>query len=113
MPTFRVILSRRITPSRYGMPEPNPFLASLPAPGKGATHVLREWVFEAKDEAEIKKLLDEARAAGIANVQGFSLQSIERIVGGVVVTEGTLKKNLNDPPTSPRPPAPRAQVAPR
>lgn len=31
----------------------------------------------------------------------------------LVVTEGTLKKNLNDPPTSPRPPKPRAQVAPR
>jgi hypothetical protein len=29
----------------------------------------------------------------------------------VVIKEGTLKKNLNDPPTTPRPPPPRAQVA--
>jgi hypothetical protein len=29
------------------------------------------------------------------------------------IREGTLKKNLNDPPNSPRPPAPKAQVAPR
>jgi hypothetical protein len=30
----------------------------------------------------------------------------------VVINEGTLKKNLNPPPTSVRPPPPRAQVAP-
>jgi hypothetical protein len=30
----------------------------------------------------------------------------------VIINEGTLKKNLNDPPTSARPAAPKAQVAP-
>ena len=29
-----------------------------------------------------------------------------------VINEGTLKKNLNPPPTSPRPAPPKAQVAP-
>ena len=31
----------------------------------------------------------------------------------VRINEGTLKKNINPPPTSPRPPAPQSQVAPR
>jgi hypothetical protein len=31
----------------------------------------------------------------------------------VVINEGTLKKNLNPPPASARPPAPQSQVAPR
>jgi hypothetical protein len=30
----------------------------------------------------------------------------------VLINEGTLKKNMNPPPASARPPAPRAQVAP-
>lgn len=30
----------------------------------------------------------------------------------VVINEGTLKKNVNPPPTSERPPAPKAQNAP-
>jgi len=29
----------------------------------------------------------------------------------VILNEGTVKKNLNDPPTSPRPAPPRSQVA--
>jgi hypothetical protein len=29
----------------------------------------------------------------------------------VVINEGTLKRNLNPPPSSPRPSAPKAQVA--
>jgi hypothetical protein len=29
----------------------------------------------------------------------------------VVINEGTVKRNLNPPPTSPRPSAPKAQVA--
>jgi hypothetical protein len=31
----------------------------------------------------------------------------------VVINEGNLKKNLNGPPTTPRPPPPKAQIAPR
>lgn len=79
MPTFKVTLSRRMTPNRHGMPAPNPFLASLPRPGAGATHVIREWVFDAEDETEVKQLLREATKAGIENVRGFTLQSIERV----------------------------------
>jgi len=30
-----------------------------------------------------------------------------------VIKEGTIKKNLNDPPTGPRPPPPRSQVVPK
>jgi hypothetical protein len=30
----------------------------------------------------------------------------------IIINEGTLKKNLNPPPTSHRPPAPKAQIAP-
>jgi hypothetical protein len=30
----------------------------------------------------------------------------------IIINEGTLKKNMNPPPTTERPPAPKAQVAP-
>jgi hypothetical protein len=31
----------------------------------------------------------------------------------IIINEGTLKKNMNPPPTNERPPAPKAQVAPQ
>ena len=31
----------------------------------------------------------------------------------VLINEGTLKRNINPPPTTPRPAAPKAQVAPQ
>ena len=31
----------------------------------------------------------------------------------VVINEGAIKKNINPPPVGPRPPPPKAQVAPR
>lgn len=78
MPQFKVTLQRRVR-ENYNKPEPNPFLASLPAPGRTHPVLLREWTFEARDEREVKKLLGEAYADGIANVQGFTLRSIERL----------------------------------
>lgn len=77
MARFRVALHRRLRDG-YG-PEPNPFLAPLPAPGKTATMSVREWEFEAKDEAEVRRLLDEARERDVAAVRGYSLRSIERL----------------------------------
>jgi hypothetical protein len=79
MPTFKVALHRPVRKSYNGMPEPNPFLAALPAPGRKSNWIVREWTFEARDEAEVKKLLAEAYGAGIEGVRGFSLRSIERV----------------------------------
>lgn len=79
MPQFKVTLHRPMRKNYHGMPEPNPFLASLPAPGRKSTWILREWTFEAKDEAEVRRLLGEAYGTGIENVREFSLRSIERL----------------------------------
>jgi hypothetical protein len=78
MPRFRVELHRRIR-DNYHSPEPNPFLAPIPAPGRTNSMSVRSWEFEAKDEDEVRKLLQEAHDKGIANVQGYSLRSIERL----------------------------------
>lgn len=78
MPRFKVALHRRVRDG-YGGHEPNPFLAPLPPPGKTHTMAIREWEFEAKDEAEVRRLLQEARDKGVPGVQGYSLRSIEQI----------------------------------
>lgn len=79
MPMFKVELHRPMRKNYHGMPEPNPFLASLPAPGRKSNWIVRSWTFEAKDEAEVKKLLYQAYGSGIENVDGFTLRSIERL----------------------------------
>lgn len=90
MPMFKVELHRPARKSYNGMPEPNPFLASLPAPGRKSNWIVRAWTFEAKDEAEVKKLLGEAYGAGIEGVRGFSLRSIE------IVTSDAAGEQNND-----------------
>lgn len=78
MPRFKVALHRRIR-ENYSGPDPNPFLAPLPAPGRTHAMSVREWEFEARDEAEARRLLKEAQDAGVSNVRGYSLRSIEQI----------------------------------
>jgi hypothetical protein len=79
MPLFKVELHRPMRKNYHGMPEPNPFLAKLPEPGRKSNWIVRSWTFEAKDETEVKKLLDEAYGADIDGVRGFSLRSIEKV----------------------------------
>lgn len=79
MAKFKVALHRRIRDNYSSMPEPNPFLAPIPAPGGTHRMLVREWEFEARDEDEVRRLLKEAQDSGIGNVQGFSLRSIERL----------------------------------
>lgn len=76
MPRFTVTLQRRLR-DNCNRPAPNPFLAPLPHPDKKCTMSIRTWNFEAKDEAECRRLLDEAYAAGIPGVQGYTLRSID------------------------------------
>jgi hypothetical protein len=78
MPRFKVALHRRIR-ENYHSPEPNPFLAPIPAPGVVHSMSIREWEFDAKDEDEVRRLLEEAREQGVANVAGYHLRSIERV----------------------------------
>lgn len=78
MPRFKVALHRRIR-DNYHSPEPNPFLAPLPAPGRTHSMSVREWELDARDEAEVRRLLKEAQDTGVANVRGYSLRSIERL----------------------------------
>lgn len=79
MPIFKVALHRPVRKNRHGMPDPNPFVASLPAAGRKSNWIVREWTFEARDEAEVKKLLSEAYGSGIEGVRGFTLRSIEPV----------------------------------
>jgi hypothetical protein len=88
MPQFKVTLHRRVRENYSGLPEPNPFLASIPAPGRTHQMILREWTFEAKNETEVRKLLNNAYGAGIPNVQGFSLRSIERLSNDTGASHG-------------------------
>jgi hypothetical protein len=79
MPRFKVSLHRRIRDNYSGMPEPNPFLAPIPAPGITHPMSVREWEVEAKDEAEVRRLLKRAREMLIPSVHDYSLRSIERL----------------------------------
>jgi hypothetical protein len=78
MAMFKVALHRRLRDNYHGH-EPNPFLAPLPPPGKTHSMSVREWTFEAEDEAEVRRLLQEARDKGIPGIQGYSLRSIEKL----------------------------------
>lgn len=78
MPLFKVELHRRMRDSYGSMPEPNPFLGGLPPDGKTVQMLVREWIFEAQDEAEVRRLLQEAYDTDVPNVRGFSLRQITR-----------------------------------
>jgi hypothetical protein len=60
--------------------------------------------------ADLLMLAREGVDARTARTLGQALQPPEE--HRVVINEGTEKKNLNDPPIGPRPPPPKAQVAP-
>lgn len=77
MPMWRVELDRRLlSPGEHAR---NPFLGGIPAPGTTVTMSVRAWEFEAKDEAEVRAILDSARAADLPAVRGYKLRSIQRI----------------------------------
>jgi len=48
--------------------------------GRTASVPTRTWSFEARDEDEVRRLLDEARGQGLPYVQGYVLASIEQLV---------------------------------
>ena len=77
MPMFKVELDRRIFAP--GEIPRNPFLAGMPQ--LGATHEVsvRAWEFEAKDEKEVRRLLDQAYKQDLPNVRGYKLRSITRL----------------------------------
>lgn len=76
---FKVCLHRRISDSYKSMPDPNPFLAPIGADGKTVSMSVREWEFDAEDEADVRRLLDEAYDAQVPGVIGYTLRSIERV----------------------------------
>jgi len=76
---FRVSLHRRMREDYSGMPEPNPFLRGMPGDGARVNMAVRMWEFEASDEAEVRKLLQEAYDTDIPGVRGFTLRSIEQL----------------------------------
>lgn len=77
MPMFKVELERRIF--GYGEGNRNPFLGGMPTPGKTVDMSIRSWEFEAKDEAEVRALLAEAKSKDLGNVRGYHLRSIVQL----------------------------------
>lgn len=76
MPKFKVTL-RQWHHMRTEGPFFNPFRARDIFRKRPCTH--RVWQFEAKDEAEVRRFYDEAKAANHENVRGFDLIRIEQI----------------------------------
>lgn len=76
MPIFKVTLERRI--AKRDEPT-NPFTPIHISMNARSEYSLRSWEFEAKDEREARKLLDEAYEQKIPNVMGYRLRSIERV----------------------------------
>jgi hypothetical protein len=77
MPKFKVSLHRKL-PDPYRR-DRNPFLAQLPPDGVTVQMSVRTWTFEATDIRHVKILLDEAYAADIGNVRGYTLRDIELV----------------------------------
>ena len=76
MPKFKVELER---PAPSEGQTRNPFVGGICG---NITMSIRSWEFEAKDEAEVRRLLDEAIAQNIPNVRGYRLRSIQEIRPG-------------------------------
>lgn len=87
MPRYKVTLERLCTPVPPTR-ERNPFFVRDIWNFEPRRVLLREWEMEAKDEAEVKRFLGEAREQNLVNVRGFTLRSIEK------TTEATLSRSL-------------------
>jgi hypothetical protein len=76
VPKFRVELKEDHAIGRHGQPR-NPF--AFRDPFAAARRRYRVWEFEAKDEADVRRLYNEAKAANVENVRGFDLHSITQL----------------------------------
>ena len=85
MPLFKVIAEKCLGCSnRDG--QFNPFLVrDIFSPGlPKVRYNVREWKFEATDEKDVRRLFKEAQDAGISNVCGYTLQSVEQVIPATV-----------------------------
>jgi hypothetical protein len=80
MPKFRVELKEDHPVGKHGQPL-NPF--AIRDPFHAARRRFRVWEFEAKDEAEVRALYNDAKARDLENVRGFELHSITLMGSGV------------------------------
>lgn len=77
MPMFRVELDRRIFSA--GERPRNPFLGGIPAPGMRHDMSVRVWEFEAIDEDDVRRYLQEAYDQDLPEVRGYRLRSIAEV----------------------------------
>ena len=77
MALFRVELHRRAF--RPGERHINPFLAAMPGADERVDMLVRQWEFEAENEAEVRRLLHEAYDSDLPGVRGYALRSIEQL----------------------------------
>lgn len=76
MAKFKVTIERVVESGLKGRNPFHPIHVSIDATSRVACRV---WEFEAKDEAEVRKLFKEAQDQNLPNVRGFTLRSIERV----------------------------------
>lgn len=82
MAKFLVELQRCV---RSGLGNRNPFAVQLSniSLDLKSTYSVRSWEIEAKNEAEVRRLYQEAVEQKIDNVRGYVIRSIKRIDGAV------------------------------
>lgn len=73
MAKFKVQLQRTVDGIR------NPFRCLHIGRHEAVRVNVREWEFEAKDEAHVRKFYNEAVAQDLDNVRGYHIRSIEKI----------------------------------
>ena len=80
MPKYRVLLEKTLGIYRGQSGPINPFSNfDIFDPGLMERFDVREFIFEAKSEDHVKRLLQEAREADIPDVRGYQLRSIEEL----------------------------------
>lgn len=75
MPKFRVSIQRVV---KSGLP-PNPFVPIQISMSARSRSLVRVWEFDAKDEAEVRRLFKEAQDQDAPYVRGFTMRSVEQI----------------------------------
>lgn len=82
MPIFKVRVQKCLGVNSQRYPFFNPFLVrdvfaeNLPK----VRYNVREWEFEAANEAEVRSLFEEAKRLGVNNVAGYELCLIEEVL---------------------------------
>ena len=74
MNIFKVTATKLDVPNDF-----NPFKIKLSESKHKYPLIVKTWEFEAKSEAECRRLFEEAKDSGVTEVIGFKLDSVEKV----------------------------------